>query len=673
LVLGKTSHNNKNMNPNLGALVCAASLGLFIVPPFLDAHAPLWRRALGGAAIGAPAAQAESVAAVCDGGLVQVYSRTGGLLWTYQAKGRLSPYITRSPEGSCYICRADGFFIALNRAGRELWRTKLDGPLVAPVLTGWDGRIFIPTANRIACYTASGFLLWSRRLSAPPALAPQPDKRGGLIILKRDGEILLLDPYGRAGARKLGELPAALVPLDAAAARSLAPGASKAAADAVRALAEGAAKAAAEAEAAAGRARDAADKAAAAARTRPFDSEARAAVKGAEETAAVAALEAAEKGRLAAEAALRRPPVFDGNEQTILAIYKSGHAESIRWHNNGKSSFAAEFPSLGAAPLGAINREDTLGAALADGRMILFSVSEGRALWSGGSHIVPGDSAPAANPRLIYDQRGLYALTNSGATGYGTEGKQLWTIGFQGTLSPAFSDEGILYAGGSDWVLYAYQMEDRVKVPKQSRYGPAAEGSYGGAVPRPSPWTEDPDRFDWAVIDGRLKTISAAIGNGQVGTEEQNYTAYLRELAGGASRAPENRSRLHPLVHVHHRAEAARLLSYIGSRETIPFLADLLSGDPDPLVKAAAAEAIGAIGADPEGAAMAVFASLVFPPSPGRDEQVMAAIAAATGALCRFSGPPLSNSGVRLLTALAGTGPGIARAAALRELNSLYY
>jgi outer membrane protein assembly factor BamB len=636
----------------------------------------LWRQALGGAVIAAPAAQAESVAVVCEGGLVQTYSRTGRLLWTYNARGRLSPYITRSPEGTAYVCRTNGLFIALNRAGRELWRTSLGGPLAAPVLVGWDGRIFIPTAERIACYTASGFLLWSRRLNAPLALRPQPDKLGGLLTLKVDGEILILGPYGRVSARKLGEVPAALVPLDATAARSLAPGASKAAADAVRAMAEEAAKVAAEAEAAAGSAREAADKTAAAAKAMPANSEAQTAATRAEERAASAAQAAAEKSRLAAEAARRRPPVFDGNEQTLLAIYKNGRSESIRWHNHGESSFAAEFPSLGSTPLGAVNREDAVGAALADGRMLLFSVAQGRALWSAGSHILPGDSAAgaAANARLIYDERGLYALTNSGATGYGIDGKQLWTMQLrEAPVPPAFSDEGILYAGGSDWVLYAYHIEDTVKIRTQSLYGPAAEGSYSGADPQPSPWAEDYNRYEWAAIGERLESIAAAIRDGRVGADEKSYAAYLMETAGSVSQAPVNQSRLHPLAHVHHRVEAVRLLSYIGSRETIPFLAALCRSDPDPLVKAAAAQAIGSIGVDPEGIAIAAFSSLVFPLFPSRDEQVMAAIAAATGALCRFSGPPLSESGIRLLSALAGAGPGLAQAVALRELNSLYY
>jgi outer membrane protein assembly factor BamB len=622
--------------------------------------------------IGAPAAQAESVAVVCDGGTVQAYSRTGRLLWTYSAQGRLSPHITRSPEGTCYVGQTNGLFIALNRGGRELWRVNLGGPLAAPVLAGWDGRVFITTARRVACYTASGFLLWSRQLGAPPALQPQPDKLGGMLMATSDGEILILGPYGGVSARKLKEAPAVLLPLDAAAARSLAPGASQAAADRVQAMADEAAKVAAEAAAAANTAREAADRASAGAQAAPNDSGAQARAKQAEERAAATALDAAEKGRLAEEAARRRPPVFNGEEQTVLAIYKNGEAESIRWHNDGASSFAADFPSLGSAPLAAANRGDTIGAALAGGRILLFSVAQGKTLWTAGSHIAAADSA--ANTRLVYDERGLYVLTGSGATGYGLNGKQLWTIQFQGAPNPpALSDEGILYSGGKDWVLYAYHMEDTVRVRRQSVYGPAAEGSYSAGDPRPSPWAEDYNRYEWAEIRDRLETISRAVREGRVAANEKSYAAYLMEISGSASAAPVNQDRLHPLVHVHHRVEAARLLSYIGSRETIPFLAELCRRDPDPLVKAAAASAIGSIGVDPEGIALAAFASLVLPLIPGRDEQVMAAIATATGSLCRFSGPPLSESGARLLTALAGQGPGFAQTVARRELNSLYY
>jgi outer membrane protein assembly factor BamB len=142
------------------------------------------------------------------------------------------------------------------------------------------------------------------------------------------------------------------------------------------------------------------------------------------------------------------------------------------------------------------------------------------------------------------------------------------------------------------------------------------------------------------------------------------------ETAGSFVENP--RTGNHPPVHVLYRVEAARLLAYMGSRETIPFLADLFTRDPDGLVKAAAAEAIGRIGVDPEGFALKAFTSAVFPPFPLRDEAALTATAAATGALCRFSGPPLSDAGIRLLTTLAAReqSPPV-RLQAERELRSL--
>jgi outer membrane protein assembly factor BamB len=54
------------------------------------------------------------------------------------------------------------------------------------------------------------------------------------------------------------------------------------------------------------------------------------------------------------------------------------------------------------------------------------------------------------------------------------------------------------------------------------------------------------------------------------------------------------------------------------------------------------------------------------------DEAALTAVAAATGALCRFSGPPLSVAGVRILTVLSGyDNLPSARNQARRELQSL--
>jgi outer membrane protein assembly factor BamB len=101
-------------------------------------------------------------------------------------------------------------------------------------------------------------------------------------------------------------------------------------------------------------------------------------------------------------------------------------------------------------------------------------------------------------------------------------------------------------------------------------------------------------------------------------------------------------------------------------------LADLFRREKDPLVKAAAAEAIGRIGVDPEGIALRAFEEIIFPALPRREEALLTAIASSIGSLCRFSGPPLSDAGIRLLTILAANDTSnISRRQAQIEIRSL--
>jgi outer membrane protein assembly factor BamB len=93
---------------------------------------PLWNRTLGGSITGIPAAQVESVVAVLDGGDLKAFSSGGKALWTYAARGRLSPFVSRSPEGTCYVSRINGTLIAVNRTGRELWRANPGASLSGP-------------------------------------------------------------------------------------------------------------------------------------------------------------------------------------------------------------------------------------------------------------------------------------------------------------------------------------------------------------------------------------------------------------------------------------------------------------------------------------------------------------------------------------------------------------
>jgi outer membrane protein assembly factor BamB len=124
---------------------------------------------------------------------------------------------------------------------------------------------------------------------------------------------------------------------------------------------------------------------------------------------------------------------------------------------------------------------------------------------------------------------------------------------------------------------------------------------------------------------------------------------------------------------LNHRVRSLQLLALIGSRDTVPFLARIFEEDREPAVKAAAAAAIGAIGQDKLGNALRVFSGAVFRTGFPEDDQVLRAVAAATGALCRFSGPPLSEGGIRILIALNSSDrSNLVRSQARRELESLW-
>jgi outer membrane protein assembly factor BamB len=266
---------------------------------------------------------------------------------------------------------------------------------------------------------------------------------------------------------------------------------------------------------------------------------------------------------------------------------------------------------------------------------------------------------------MIFDDRGIYALSQTGASGFTPDGRRLWVFRLQNAAAiPAWSDEGILYSGGSDWILYAYRLEDRPQAP--SRYAP----KYGIADRKIS--AEPQFNPDEREVSAQLSQIRTRIHAGTVGEAEPAYTAYLMEIADSMGVHPTPEARRHPRVSPLYRTEALRLLGAIGSRETIPFLAELYTYDQDSLIKAAAAEAIGSIGVDPDGLALRAFTGLSFPPGLIRDDQLLLAIVQAIGSLCRFSGPPLSDAGIRLLVSFGRDDmPSQVRSRVQQELSSL--
>jgi len=588
---------------------------------------PFWRQALGGAVLSLPSVQAQSAVVALDGGSIRAYSTAGKSLWNYSARGKISPYVTRSREGSTYFSRTNGILITVNRVGRELWRRNLGSALCAGVVTGWDGRLFAPVEKRIFCYTASGNLLWSIRLEYPFSIAPKIDHGGGIYFALNNNEVYRIDNFGRANKWALSNTPVVLV---------------------------------------------------------------------------------------------STPQMY------ILAFYKDGTIEAINAPKDENQSpldknKSPVFPKLPSAPLAAIERNGNIAVAMNDGRVAFISADKKEIVWFGDSHIREmiksggkpepeaemlfdergiyvlskngaagftidgrrlwftnlqdkkeivwfGDShiremiksggKPEPEAEMLFDERGIYVLSKNGAAGFTIDGRRLWFTNLQNAAAiPAFGNDGVLYSGGKDWILYSYKIEDRVMPEKNALYGPIPEGNYGMGRPLV------PDKFDIPLNEEekkiKLEEISKGINSGIIGINEHEWTSFLLTISGGED-------------HITLRIEAIRLLGKIGSQETIPWLVNIFKNDNEPLIRSEAVKAIGSIGVDPQGLAIQTFLQSIVYDGSAKNDQILTSIALATGALCRFSGPPLSETGIKILNMLCTSDqPPPARRQAKIELDSL--
>ncbi|MDR0558325.1 MAG: PQQ-binding-like beta-propeller repeat protein [Treponema sp.] len=540
-----------------------------------------WEKAVAGVVIGAPSAQAGSVVIALDGGSVKAYSWQGALLWEYFAAGKLCPFLTRSWYGVSYVCRTNGSLFALNRVGKELWRVNLNAPITAPVIVGWDGRIFVPTERVMFCFNAEGKSLWTRRIDGKTIVPPILDKQGGILFAIEGGvsggaggKIVQISAFGKTTGIGLARTPAVLV-------------------------------------------------------------------------------------------SIKEKRKEQSGEDAVLVWYKDG-AGDIFTHTGEAFEKARAFSQLSASPLAASEYNGGIAAALSNGSVILLS-TEGEIRWKTDAGLLGAEETT-----LINREDGVYVLSVSRAAGFHRNGALKWKLNIQNAAAmPAFGKDGVLYSGGRDWMLYAYQLEYADgRLWETSRYGAAPQGDYGlGELPpqRSNYYNQFSD-FD---ITRQFNKIREKIEQGQLGEDEPGFIVYLKEVASSA-RNSLSIPATQPPVSLVRRVEAARLLASFGSHELIPFFADLFLNDKEPQVKAAVAEAIGRIGVDPDGIAMRAFAQTIAPPVVCRDERTLAAVAVAVGSLCRVSGPPVISFGVTILVGLAASDkPPLVRKKAMLELSRL--
>jgi len=359
---------------------------------------------------------------------------------------------------------------------------------------------------------------------------------------------------------------------------------------------------------------------------------------------------------------LNRLPVMivsldEGHRQSYVLFYQSGEMEKITYNANaaqGNQLSKSGFGSLPASPVASTSRGDKFAVTLRDGRVYCYNAG-GSVLWTKNSHEHTTEKGSGnisiEQAGMMWDERGIYVISIRGVSAFAPEGRRRFVHRLQNVCSgvPAISDEGLLYACGTDNELRVYKIEMKPRTINIIKYyGPEPEGDYGMGNPPPSPWTGQNNRYQDPEQDLVYDEIAAAIRSGQIGENEPVYVAYIMEMVGFFIGNPQT-SAVRPLVKPPQRVRLINLLGLVGSRETIPFLWNIFDKDREPAVRSACAEAIGKIGVDPTGRSFYSYNFLLTPNNPNVDPQLVLAASSSIAQLCRFSGPPLAPDGIRVL------------------------
>lgn len=218
---------------------------------------------------------------------------------------------------------------------------------------------------------------------------------------------------------------------------------------------------------------------------------------------------------------------------------------------------------------------------------------------------------------------------------------------------PALSSHGIVYSIGKDWILYAYSFDPLFVASK----GTSADYSQK-EVAKPYFLGLD-NRLE--SIDGRkylLDSVEKNIKSGTIGEgEEEAFALSAYVLSLSRNPAPENATPKFR-TSASERMSAATILGQLGTIEARRVLIEAFANDTDLAVKAACAEALGKIGADPDGAVSRVFADYVPMMSIQPNERLASAMIDAISALYRTEGQIKTNAAIRVFfTVMEGSYP----------------
>jgi hypothetical protein len=301
---------------------------------------------------------------------------------------------------------------------------------------------------------------------------------------------------------------------------------------------------------------------------------------------------------------------------------------------------------LSSKPLAVAASQDGFYVIGVDGTL-LATDADGRERWRILLRLGSGPATLAA-----FEGR-VVVLTRSTVWSYGSDGSLYRTLRLSNVVSsPAVAPTGAVFAGGADWILYAYRFE-RPLVPLGPPALPGLDFEAIDLVAKEETfWSIAP--YDDSVAMKRLNDIEKSMESGTIGTAVRQFSLYLAAVALGKLDAPfgigavgvgPTPSGTLPRVY------ACGLLGRMGLPQAVPVLVEAFRTDPEPAVRAAAAAAVAGIGLDPEGEALEAFARAT---ERRLDIRTAGAIVDAIDVLYRASGALDDKSGILALVRISG-------------------
>jgi hypothetical protein len=177
-------------------------LPIFFLISSLSAQSD-WQTVLGGSVIAPPHTTSWGFISITEGNLLSACTENGKILWQKKLRDKPSTYYAVTKNDFLYSISDSKTKISLyNPSGIFLWEKELPDLACGPPLCGRDGRIFVPTKNKLLCYGLKGIRKWQIDTEIANSDFPLLELNDGSLLLildktqQNDSIGCRISPYG---------------------------------------------------------------------------------------------------------------------------------------------------------------------------------------------------------------------------------------------------------------------------------------------------------------------------------------------------------------------------------------------------------------------------------------------------------------------------------------------